>query len=135
MPPPRRNHPMPIRLDSQSADFASRFAALLAAKRETAEDVEQETDAGATVRLRKERLLLDGAQVRGDTGEADEGRVPDEVEDGLGCEMVHGQRCLPGLLREVCRRGRQRSLPFGDNGLAAGDTVRPAAGRGPPRLP
>jgi histidinol dehydrogenase len=32
---------MPIRLDSQSADFPARFAALLAAKRESAEDVEQ----------------------------------------------------------------------------------------------
>jgi histidinol dehydrogenase len=32
---------MPIRLDSRSADFAARFAAFLATKRETAEDVEQ----------------------------------------------------------------------------------------------
>jgi histidinol dehydrogenase len=31
---------MPLRLDSQSADFADRFRALLAAKRESAEDVE-----------------------------------------------------------------------------------------------
>jgi histidinol dehydrogenase len=32
---------MPLRLDSRSADFAARFAAFLATKRETAEDVEQ----------------------------------------------------------------------------------------------
>src|SRR6185436_18667237 len=32
---------MPTRLDSRSADFAARFAALLGTKRETAEDVEQ----------------------------------------------------------------------------------------------
>ena len=32
---------MPIRLDSRAADFPARFAALLATKRETAEDVEQ----------------------------------------------------------------------------------------------
>lgn len=32
---------MPIRLDSRSSDFAARFAAFLATKRETAEDVEQ----------------------------------------------------------------------------------------------
>jgi histidinol dehydrogenase len=32
---------MPIRLDSRSADFPARFAAFLATKRETAEDVEQ----------------------------------------------------------------------------------------------
>jgi len=32
---------MPLRLDSQSPDFATRFRAFLAAKRETAQDVEQ----------------------------------------------------------------------------------------------
>ena len=32
---------MPIRLDSRSADFSARFAALLATKREVSEDVEQ----------------------------------------------------------------------------------------------
>ena len=32
---------MPLRLDSQSPDFAARFAAFLAVKREAAPDVEQ----------------------------------------------------------------------------------------------
>ena len=32
---------MPLRLDSQSADFPQRFRGLLAVKREAAEDVEQ----------------------------------------------------------------------------------------------
>ena len=32
---------MPIRLDSTSPDFSKRFAAFLATKRETAEDVDQ----------------------------------------------------------------------------------------------
>ena len=32
---------MPIRLDSRAADFAARFAAFLATKREAAADVEQ----------------------------------------------------------------------------------------------
>ena len=32
---------MPIRLDSRSADFAARFAAFLATKREASADVEQ----------------------------------------------------------------------------------------------
>jgi histidinol dehydrogenase len=32
---------MPIRLDNRSADFPARFAAFLATKRETAQDVEQ----------------------------------------------------------------------------------------------
>jgi histidinol dehydrogenase len=51
---------MPIRLDSQSADFAARFAALLATKRETADDVEQ-TVRGiiADVRARGDRALVE----------------------------------------------------------------------------
>jgi histidinol dehydrogenase len=51
---------MPIRLDSQSADFPARFAALLAAKRETAEDVEQ-TVRGiiAAVRASGDAALID----------------------------------------------------------------------------
>ena len=35
---------MPIRLDSQNADFAERFRSLLALKREAAQDVEQNVD-------------------------------------------------------------------------------------------
>jgi len=51
---------MPIRLDSQSPDFASRFAALLAMKRETAEDVEHSVRAIiADVRARGDAALLD----------------------------------------------------------------------------
>src|SRR3954462_9035507 len=38
---PAGQRAMPIRLDSRSADFAARFAALLATKREVSEDVEQ----------------------------------------------------------------------------------------------
>jgi histidinol dehydrogenase len=38
---PAGQRAMPIRLDSRSADFSARFAALLATKREAAEDVEQ----------------------------------------------------------------------------------------------
>jgi histidinol dehydrogenase len=51
---------MPIRLDSQSPDFAARFAALLAMKRETAEDVEQSVRAIiADVRARGDAALID----------------------------------------------------------------------------
>jgi histidinol dehydrogenase len=51
---------MPIRLDSQSADFATRFADLLAAKRETAEDVEQAVRAiVADVRKRGDAALIE----------------------------------------------------------------------------
>lgn len=51
---------MPLRLDSRSADFAARFAAFLATKRETAEDVEQ-TVRGIIAEVRKsgDRALID----------------------------------------------------------------------------
>jgi histidinol dehydrogenase len=51
---------MPIRLDSKSADFPARFAAFLAAKRETTDDVAQSVNAIiADVRERGDRALLD----------------------------------------------------------------------------
>ncbi len=51
---------MPIRLDSQSADFASRFAALLTTTRETAEDVEQAVRGIiADVRARGDQALIE----------------------------------------------------------------------------
>src|SRR6185436_20599552 len=54
---------MPLRLDSRSADFAARFAAFLATKRETAEDVEQ-TVRGiiAEVRRNGDRALIELTQ-------------------------------------------------------------------------
>ena len=51
---------MPIRLDSQSPDFAARFADLLAAKRETADDVEQAVRGIiAEVRARGDEALIE----------------------------------------------------------------------------
>ncbi len=51
---------MPIRLDSKSSDFSTRFAAFLATKRETAEDVEQSVRAIiADVRARGDRALVE----------------------------------------------------------------------------
>ena len=51
---------MPIRLDSQSADFNARFAALLATKRETADDVEQSVRGIiADVRARGDQALIE----------------------------------------------------------------------------
>jgi len=51
---------MPIRLDSQSADFAARFAALLATKREVSEDVDQAVRAIiADVRANGDRALAE----------------------------------------------------------------------------
>jgi histidinol dehydrogenase len=51
---------MPIRLDSRSADFAARFAAFLATKRETAADVEQVVRAIiADVRKDGDRALIE----------------------------------------------------------------------------
>src|SRR5262245_15162618 len=54
---------MPIRLDSQSPDFNQRFAALLAMKREVAEDVEQAVRGIiADVRARGDRALIELSQ-------------------------------------------------------------------------
>ncbi len=51
---------MPTRLDSKAPDFAARFAELLAAKRETAQDVEQAArEIIADVRARGDRALID----------------------------------------------------------------------------
>ena len=51
---------MPIRLDSRSADFAARFTAFLATKREVAEDVEQAVRAIiADVRTGGDRALME----------------------------------------------------------------------------
>lgn len=51
---------MPTRLDSKSQDFAARFAALLAQKRETAEDVDQAVRAIiADVRKRGDQALIE----------------------------------------------------------------------------
>jgi len=48
---------MPIHLDSQSADFAARFAALLAAKRETAEHRHPAAQARGLRLLRRSGLV------------------------------------------------------------------------------
>ena len=54
---------MPLRLDSQSADFAARFRAFLGAKRETSADVEQAVRAIlADVQARGDAALIDYTQ-------------------------------------------------------------------------
>src|SRR3954465_8246384 len=51
---------MPIRLDSRSADFAARFDAFLATKREVSEDVDQAVRAIiADVRQNGDRALIE----------------------------------------------------------------------------
>src|SRR4029079_16010814 len=51
---------MPIRLDSRTADFPARFAAVLATKREVSEDVEQAVRAIiAEVRQNGDRALIE----------------------------------------------------------------------------
>jgi histidinol dehydrogenase len=58
--PPRQDQVMPLRLDSQSADFAERFRSLLALKREAAQDVEQAVrDIIADVVARGDRALFE----------------------------------------------------------------------------
>jgi histidinol dehydrogenase len=51
----RPDNAMPIRLDSKAPDFSARFAAFLATKRETAQDVEQSV-----------RAIIDDVRARGD---------------------------------------------------------------------
>jgi len=60
---------MPIRLKSNSADFSARFAAFLAAKRETAEDVAQAV-----------RVIIDDVRARGDRALLDLTRKFDRVD-------------------------------------------------------
>jgi histidinol dehydrogenase len=56
----RQDQVMPLRLDSQSADFAERFRSLLALKREAAQDVEQAVrDIIADVVKRGDRALFE----------------------------------------------------------------------------
>lgn len=62
---------MPIRLDSKDADFAERFRALLATKRETAEDVEQAV-----------RAILADVATRGDAALIELTRKFDRLELG-----------------------------------------------------
>jgi histidinol dehydrogenase len=62
---------MPIRLDSQSPDFAARFAALLSMKRETADDVEQSV-----------RAIIDDVRARGDAALIELSRKFDRVDLG-----------------------------------------------------
>jgi histidinol dehydrogenase len=58
--PARQDQVMPLRLDSQSADFANRFRSLLALKREAAQDVEEAVrDIIADVVARGDRALLE----------------------------------------------------------------------------
>jgi histidinol dehydrogenase len=57
---PAGQRAMPIRLDSRSADFAARFSALLATKRETSSDVDQAVRAIiADVRQNGDRALIE----------------------------------------------------------------------------
>ena len=60
---------MPTRLDSQSADFSARFAALLATKREAADDVEQAV-----------RAIIDDVRKRGDRALVELTKKFDRVE-------------------------------------------------------
>src|SRR5688572_3592633 len=74
---------MPIRLDSQSADFSARFAALLATKREIAEDVEHTVRAIiADVRQRGDRALAELTRKfdRLDLDQASLRVAPDEID-------------------------------------------------------
>jgi histidinol dehydrogenase len=94
---------MALRLDSSAADFEARLAALLAAKRETAADVEEAVRAIiADVRARGDAALLDYTQrFDGHALSAARMRVgPDEIDSAAA-------RCPPDVL-DALRLARDR---------------------------
>jgi histidinol dehydrogenase len=107
---------MPIRLDSQAPDFAARFADLLAAKRETAQDVEQAArDIIADVRARGDRALIDLTRKfdRLDLGTAGL-RVPaDEIEQAVTACEPHAFEALK-VARDRIEAYHQRQKPSDD---------------------
>lgn len=107
---------MPIRLDSRSSDFAARFAAFLATKRETSEDVEQAVRAIiAEVRRDGDRALIDLSQKfdRIDLGRLGL-RVP-QAEIDTATESCN-ERALDALLlaRDRITAYHQRQKPADD---------------------
>ncbi len=76
---------MPIRIDSRSADFASRFKAFLATKREVSADIEAAT-----------RAIVDDVKARGDAALIEATRKFDRLT----------RRC-----RAACGSRRPRSTP------------------------
>ena len=107
---------MPIRLDSRSSDFAARFAALLATKRETSEDVEQAVRAIiADVRRDGDQALIDLSKKfdRIDLGKIGL-RVP-QAEIDTATESCN-ERALDALLlaRDRITAYHQRQKPADD---------------------
>ena len=104
---------MPIRLDSRSADFAARFTAFLATKRETAEDVEQAV-----------RTIIADVRKNGDRALIELSARFDRIDlDKLGLRVSHAQidaateacelRALDALLlaRDRIQAYHQRQKP------------------------
>jgi len=107
---------MPIRLDSRSSDFAARFAAFLATKRETSEDVEQAVRAIiADVRRDGDQALIDLSKKfdRIDLGKIGL-RVP-QAEIDTATESCN-ERALDALLlaRDRITAYHQRQKPADD---------------------
>ena len=133
---------MPIRLDSTSPDFSERFAAFLATKRETAEDVDQAVRAIiADVRKRGDRALAE-LTLKFDGVDLDTRRV--EIEEGVDADQLDRTHHLaPAAIVAVRQRTephvRARKIRKALLRLAAGRQVqrhRPArigAHRGPAR--
>src|SRR4051812_22927839 len=107
---------MPIRLDMRAPDFAERFRAFLATKRETAADVEQAV-----------RAIIDDVAARGDRALIELSRKFDRVDLGqvglrvTGAELEAAsapcdQRALDGLKRARARIEvyHRRQLPKDD---------------------
>ena len=107
---------MPLRLDSRSADFAARFAAFLAIKRETAEDVEQ-TVRGIIADVRKDgdRALIELTRKfdRVDLG-AQDLRIPGDQIAKAAAACDRGALDALTLARDRIEAYHRRQLPKDD---------------------
>src|SRR5437588_10771102 len=78
---PRQDRPMPIRLDSRAVDFAERFRAFLATKREAAADVETAV-----------RAIIADVVARGDRALAELSKKFDRVDlDQIGLKVTSAE--------------------------------------------
>jgi histidinol dehydrogenase len=107
---------MPVRLDSRADDFAARFDAFLAAKREAAADVEQAVRAIiAEVMARGDAALVELTR-KFDRNEVDAASLrvgPDEIEQAVAACDPRAREALV-LARERIEAYHRRQLPRDD---------------------
>jgi len=96
---PAGQRAMPIRLDSRSADFAARFSAFLATKREVSEDVDQAV-----------RAIIADVRKNGDRALTELSRKFDRIDlDRVGLRVsAHAHLCRRGGTAEQIGRAHHR---------------------------